>query len=116
MRSLRLPRLFLRLIMLMATVSMPMRSPAAAEVALAFAGDVMLSDLPGAAIAAGRDPLADFTDIFDSVDIAVANLECVVATVGEPIDKPYTFRAHPQVLDVLARHFSGCLARQQPHR
>jgi len=107
MRSLQLPRLSLRLIMLMAAVCMPLQSPAADEVTLAFAGDVMLSDLPGAAIAAGRDPLADFTDIFDSVDIAVANLECVVATVGEPIDKPYTFRAHPQVLDVLARHFSA---------
>ncbi|MEN9666290.1 MAG: hypothetical protein RLZZ326_2653 [Planctomycetota bacterium] len=105
MRSLQLPRLSLGLIMLMATVSMPLQSPAADEVTLAFAGDVMLSDLPGETIAAGRDPLADFTDIFDSVDIAVANLECVVATVGEPIDKPYTFRAHPRVLDVLARHF-----------
>ena len=107
MRSLQLPRLSLGLIMLMATVSMPLQSPAADEVTLAFAGDVMLSDLPGETIAAGRDPLADFTDIFDSVDIAVANLECVVATVGEPIDKPYTFRAHPRVLDVLARHFSA---------
>ena len=105
MRSLQLPRLSLRLIMLMAAVSMPMQSPAADEVTLAFAGDVMLDGLPGETIAAGRDPLADFTDIFDSVDIAVANLECVVATVGEPIDKPYTFRAHPRVLDVLARHF-----------
>ena len=105
MRSLQLPRLSLGLIMLMATVSMPLQSPAADEVTLAFAGDVMLDGLPGETIAAGRDPLADFTDIFDSVDIAVANLECVVATVGEPIDKPYTFRAHPRVLDVLARHF-----------
>lgn len=107
MRSLQLPRLSLRLIMLMATVSMPMQRPAASEVTLAFAGDVMLDGVPGETIVAGRDPLADFTDIFDSVDIAVANLECVVATVGEPIDKPYTFRAHPRVLDVLARHFSA---------
>ena len=106
MRSLQLPRLSLRLIMLMAAVCMPLQSPAADEVTLAFAGDVMLDGLPGETIAAGRDPLADFTDIFASVDIAVANLECVVATVGEPIDKPYTFRAHPRVLDVLARHFS----------
>lgn len=81
------------------------RTAAAGEVTLAFAGDVMLADLPGEAIAAGRDPLADFAAVFDGVDIAVANLECVVATCGDPIDKPYTFRAHPRVLDVVKRHF-----------
>jgi poly-gamma-glutamate synthesis protein (capsule biosynthesis protein) len=37
----------------------------------------------------------------------IGNLECVVATCGEPIDKPWTFRAHPRVLPVLSRHFDA---------
>ena len=105
MTSSRLPRSHLRLIMLMAAVSIPLQSHAADEVTLAFAGDVMLADLPGETIAAGRDPLAEFADVFDRVDVAVANLECVVSTVGEAVEKPYTFRAHPRVLDVVGRHF-----------
>ena len=107
MTSLRLPRSPLRLTMLMAAVLIPLQCHAADEMTLAFAGDVMLSDLPGETIAAGRDPLAEFADIFDRVDVSIANLECVVSTVGEAVEKPYTFRAHPRVLDVLARHFGG---------
>lgn len=107
MASLRLTRSPLRLIMLMAAVLIPLQCHAADEMTLAFAGDVMLADLPGETIAAGRDPLAEFADIFDRVDVSIANLECVVATVGKAVEKPYTFRAHPRVLDVVRRHFEG---------
>jgi len=93
--------------MLMAAVSIPLQSATADEVTLAFAGDVMLADLPGETIAEGRDPLAEWADIFDRVDVSIANLECVVATVGEAVEKSYTFRAHPRVLDVVRRHFEG---------
>jgi poly-gamma-glutamate synthesis protein (capsule biosynthesis protein) len=78
-----------------------------ADVSLVFAGDIMLADLPGEAIAAGVDPFAEFAEILHEADAAVGNLECVVATCGEPIDKPWTFRAHPRVLPVLARHFDA---------
>ena len=73
-------------------------------VQLVFAGDIMLDDLPGAQIAKGVDPFAEFAKIFQAADAAIGNLECAVATKGEPADKKYAFRADPQVLTVLARH------------
>jgi poly-gamma-glutamate synthesis protein (capsule biosynthesis protein) len=99
--------LTLHLIMLIAAVSIPWQRATADEVTLAFAGDVMLADLPGETIAEGKDPLAEWADIFDHVDVSIANLECVVATGGEAVEKAYTFRAHPRVLDVVRRHFEG---------
>ena len=78
-----------------------------ATVDLVFAGDVVLDDTAGALIAQGGDPFVDFADVFARADIRVANLECVVATSGEPGDKNYTFRAHPRVLPVLKKHFDA---------
>ncbi len=71
---------------------------------LAFAGDIMLDELPGAAIARGVDPFAEFADVFAKADIPIGNLECVVATTGEAYDKPYVFRASPKVLPVVRKH------------
>jgi poly-gamma-glutamate synthesis protein (capsule biosynthesis protein) len=105
MNRTRFPHQTFCLLTLIAAAALSARCPAADEVTLAFAGDVMLADLPGESIAAGRDPLSEFADIFSQVDVAVANLECVVSTVGEAVEKPYTFRAHPRVLDVVGRHF-----------
>ena len=62
---------------------------------LVFAGDTTLDDAAGALIARGGDPLAAVASLFANADVRVANLECVVATTGEPVDKNYTFRAHP---------------------
>lgn len=81
--------------------------PDSAAVDLVFAGDVVLDDRAGALIAQGGDPFADFAPLFARADIRIANLECVVATVGEAGDKNFTFRADPQVLPVLARHFDA---------
>lgn len=67
----------------------------------------MLADLPGEAIAAGADPFEEFSEILHAADAAVGNLECVVATCGAAIDKPWTFRAHPRVLPVIASHFDA---------
>ena len=49
----------------------------------------------------GRDyPFAALKSVLQKADIAFANLECSVATVGTPIEKQFTFRADPQVLPV----------------
>lgn len=74
---------------------------------MVFAGDIMLDELPGEDIAQGRDPFQHFAPIFAKADAAIGNLECVVATTGEKVKKPFTFRAHPRVLDVLKKHFDA---------
>lgn len=76
-------------------------------VSIAIVGDVMLADGPGRVIAAGRDPFAPFAARLAAADLRIANLECVVAQGGKAEDKPWTFRAHPRVLPVLARHFDA---------
>ena len=77
------------------------------EVNLVFAGDIMLDELPGEAIARGDDPFAAVASLLDGADLAVGNLECAVADGGTAVDKQFTFRAHPRVLDVVARHFGS---------
>lgn len=77
---------------------------AADSVSLLFAGDVVLDGRPGQLIEEGQDPFADFAAIFQSADVRIANLECVVATSGVAADKNFTFRAHPRSLPVLRRH------------
>lgn len=79
----------------------------AAPVSLVFAGDVVLDDAAGAMIARGEDPFADFSAVFASADIRIANLECVVATTGSAGEKNFTFRAHPRTLPVLKEHFDA---------
>jgi len=79
----------------------------AQQVSLVFAGDTTLDDDAGALVERGGDPLAGFAPWFAGADIRIANLECVVATTGEPGSKNYTFRAHPRVLPVLRRHLDG---------
>ena len=74
---------------------------------LVFAGDANLDGPAGALIARGGDPLAHVAPLFAEADLRIANLECVVATTGEPADKNYTFNAHPRVLPVLRRHLDG---------
>jgi len=75
---------------------------------LSFVGDIMLDDGPGRAIAAGRDPLAPFADLLRESDYTIGNLECPVATVGEPMaDKIFSFRAHPRVVAKLQGRFDA---------
>lgn len=93
-------------IALLLTLATP--GPAAEpEIRLVFVGDVMLADGPGKVIQRGDDPFAAFADILADADYTIANLECVVATRGEAVKKPWTFRAHPRVLPVLKRHFDA---------
>jgi poly-gamma-glutamate synthesis protein (capsule biosynthesis protein) len=85
-----------------------MAAPAEPSVTIAFVGDIMLAETPGKVIQSGRDPFAPFAAILGRADIRVGNLECVVAVTGTPEpDKPYTFRAHPRTLPLLARHFDA---------
>ena len=77
------------------------------RVEIAFVGDIMVAETPGELIARGTDPFAPTADWLKGADLRVGNLECVVATGGTALDKPFTFRADPRTLPVLARHFDG---------
>jgi poly-gamma-glutamate capsule biosynthesis protein CapA/YwtB (metallophosphatase superfamily) len=74
---------------------------------LVFVGDVMLDDGPGREIARGVDPLADFADLLTEADFTVGNLECVLATAGTKVEKPFNFRADPRCLPLLVRYFDA---------
>ncbi len=76
------------------------------DLLLVFAGDIMLADGPGKEMAKGVDPFAEFAEIFKGADCNIGNLECVIATGGSPIKKPWVFRADPKVLPVLTRHIN----------
>jgi len=78
------------------------------RVSIAFVGDVMLDEVPGDRIRRGQDPFAAVAKELAKADFRISNLESVVSRVGraEP-GKPFTFRAHPRVLRVLARHFDA---------
>ena len=76
-------------------------------VTMAFVGDIMVAETPGEIIEQGGDPFAPFAAFLATHDLRVGNLECAVATTGTPAIKPFTFRAHPRVLPVLAKHFDG---------
>jgi poly-gamma-glutamate synthesis protein (capsule biosynthesis protein) len=72
-------------------------------VELVAVGDIMLSrtieermDLYGSDY-----PLSSTADLIRGADIAVGNLECPLTTVGEPIAKRFTFRAHPSHVEGL---------------
>ncbi|MDX1962328.1 MAG: CapA family protein [Pirellulales bacterium] len=76
-------------------------------VEIIYVGDIMLADLPGKFIATGGDPFTAFAEVFEQADLVVGNLECAVGTTGKPIDKPWTFQAHPRVVPHLAKYFDA---------
>lgn len=82
-------------------------NPSAAPlVKMVFIGDIMLADGPGKAIDRGVDPFAEFAPFLKAADLVVGNLECVVASSGEPIpEKPWTFEARPRCTELLKRYF-----------
>jgi poly-gamma-glutamate capsule biosynthesis protein CapA/YwtB (metallophosphatase superfamily) len=63
-----------------------------APLRILFAGDIMLDGGPGHLIANGKDPFAACSKLFDDVDLAIGNFECVVGYAGNQQLKPYTFR------------------------
>jgi poly-gamma-glutamate synthesis protein (capsule biosynthesis protein) len=80
-------------------------TPSTEDLVLIYAGDIMLADLPGKALARGIDPFQEFAEVLRNSDATIGNLECVVARSGEKVQKPWVFRADPAVLPVLKRHF-----------
>jgi poly-gamma-glutamate synthesis protein (capsule biosynthesis protein) len=106
-RHLLLPLLLCPALAIAATPAPATKPTPTREVSLAFVGDVMVAERPGELIAAGKDPLAPFQTLLDRHDLRIGNLECVVATGGDALAKPFTFRASPQVLPVLKRHFDA---------
>lgn len=94
------------------TLSLVLCTPTYAQtkadtVSVLFVGDMVLDDLPGKAIEQGQDPFSAFASIFAKADIRIGNLECVVATTGKPVDKNFTFRAHPRTLPILKKYFDA---------
>ncbi len=78
-----------------------------ADITLVFVGDVMLADGPGRLIRSGKDPFRHVAAALKDADIAIGNLECVIASTGKPEPKPYTFRAPKQSLRLLKKYFSA---------
>lgn len=96
---------------------MPVRPPAVAvalvparpepepdpdPIVLAFVGDINAERSLGTRLE--TDPggfVGPFADVLRTADLTVGNLEAAVATAGTPLDKEFTFRAPPGILDAL---------------
>lgn len=80
---------------------------------LLVVGDLMLDETPGAALRAGVDPFKPYKAWFDQADVRLANLESAVGDRSDKrwakhkVRKPYTFMAHPRVLNTLSKYFDG---------
>lgn len=93
--------------LLMGSAAMSGAREPAPVVDVTFVGDVMVAEVPGELIVNGKDPLAGVASLLDRSRLRIANLECVVATGGAALDKPFTFRADPRTIPYLARYFDG---------
>lgn len=78
-------------------------------VRLIVVGDIMFADdqETGKLLEQGVDPFQPFAAQLKDADVAIGNLECVVATIGEPVKKPFRYRANPGCLPILKKHFTG---------
>jgi len=81
--------------------------PPPPEVEMLFVGDMMLERTPGQHIEKGEDPFGAFADLMLGADLTVGNLECVISTVGETVQKLFAFRCHPRTIPILARYFDA---------
>lgn len=77
------------------------------SIRIVMVGDIMLADGPGKVIGRGEDPFAPCAELFRGADYRIANLECVIATRGAAVKKPWTFRAHPRCAALVAKHFDA---------
>jgi len=76
-------------------------------VRITFVGDVCFDGNPGHAVVKGEDPFAAVAPLLKDTDLAVANLECAVATAGHIGSNRYSFKAPVECLPVLKRYFSA---------
>ena len=77
------------------------------RVDVTFVGDLMVAETPGELIDRGTDPLRNVAKYLGKNRLRIANLECVIATTGTAETKPFTFRAHPRSIPLLARYFDA---------
>ncbi|MHB9025152.1 MAG: CapA family protein [Armatimonadota bacterium] len=75
-------------------------SEAASPITISFVGDMLLASGVGRVAAARGSAhlFAGVRDLLRADDLTIGNLECAVATGGQPAEKQYVFRAHPSVL------------------
>ncbi len=87
----------------------PATDAASRPLRMILVGDIMLAqdEATGKLIAQGKDPFEHFAKLLKQSDVAIGNLECVVAERGERVRKPYNFMAHPRCIPLLKQHFSG---------
>jgi hypothetical protein len=90
-------------------------SPAVAKdivtdtISIIFVGDIMVAhdQETGKLIERGMDPFEPCASLLENADVAIGNLECVVAEKGERVKKPYNFRADPRCIPLLKQHFAA---------
>ncbi len=82
---------------------------ATATAKLIFVGDIMVAqgEETGRLIERGEDPFEPFAGLLKDADVAVGNLECVIAEKGEPVPKAFQFRANPRCIAILKKHFTA---------
>jgi poly-gamma-glutamate capsule biosynthesis protein CapA/YwtB (metallophosphatase superfamily) len=78
------------------------------KVSMVFVGDIMIAhdEETGKLIERGVDPFEPCANLLKNADVTIGNLECVVAEKGEPVKKPYNFRADPRCIPLLKQHFT----------
>ena len=70
---------------------------APATVKLIFVGDIMVAhdEETGRLIERGEDPFEPFAGLLSEADVALGNLECVIAENGVPVPKTFNYLADP---------------------
>ena len=95
-------------------------NPAAAAerrpITLAFVGDINVELSLATRLADDPDGfVGPFADLLRDADLAIGNLEAAITTGDTPVDKEFTFRAPPSVLDALASGGFDVLSAANDH-
>jgi poly-gamma-glutamate capsule biosynthesis protein CapA/YwtB (metallophosphatase superfamily) len=94
---------------LVATSAAAEKDGVPSTVSMIFVGDIMIAhdEETGKLIERGIDPFETCAQLLERPDVAIGNLECVVAEKGERVKKPYNFRAEPNCIPLLKKYFDG---------
>ena len=76
-------------------------------VRITFVGDVCFDGNPGHTVSTASDPFAAVASVLKDTDLAIANLECAMATAGENGPNRYSFKAPTECVPLLKRYFSA---------